>query len=242
MSVRTCGKKTIRGNRRVRGETGNDRPTNRPHDARPFHSGRASGLSDRFHANRHGVGLWLLRLLRPPAHELGLRQPNIRSLRPEHLLCDVQRRAGGRATLPIHGIRRGESEHRQPAVLLLPASSAPPARLHGRGGPGDLRALRDGHRHHRRRGHPDGHARLPRHAGGPLRPEVRLRRDLRGRLPGHPDPAQHHADRLRGHRRDFAAAALRRRALPRHAAGRFLHDLRGDPRDHQPEPGAKAKG
>ena len=46
------------------------------------------------------------------------------------------------------------------------------------------------------------------------------RRDHRGRLPRHPDPAVGAADRLRRHRRRLGRQALRRRVLPRHHAGR----------------------
>ena len=59
------------------------------------------------------------------------------------------------------------------------------------------------------------------------------RRDHRRRLPRHPDPAVGAADRLRRDRGRVGGAALRRRVLPRHHAGRAVRRLRHHPGEAQ---------
>ena len=74
--------------------------------------------------------------------------------------------------------------------LVLHAADRRPAlaRLDGDRRAGDLRAVRHRLGHHRRGGDADGASRLPGHAQGALRHQLFGRRDLRRRLPGHPDP------------------------------------------------------
>jgi hypothetical protein len=55
---------------------------------------------------------------------------------------------------------------------------------------------------------------FPGHAARRLRCAARGRRDLRGRLPRHPDPAEHHADPVRRDGGRVGGAALCRRLLP----------------------------
>ena len=67
-----------------------------------------------------------------------------------------------------------------------------------------------------------------RRCSGRLRREDLRRRDHRGRLPGHPDPAFGDADRLRRHGRRVGGAALCG-ASSRADAGRPVHRLRHHP-------------
>ena len=87
-----------------------------------------------------------------------------------------------------------------------------------------------------------GPARVSRDAQGPLRHQLLRRGDLRGRMPRHPDPPEHHAHRLRRDLERLGGAALRGRDLPRLHAGGALHRLRHRARDAQPEARAQTEG
>ena len=89
----------------------------------------------------------------------------------------------------------------------------------------DLRAVRHRHRHRRRGRDADGAAGLPGDAARGLRREARVRRDLRGRLPRHPDPALDHADPLWRDGGRLGRAALRRGLHPGRHARAALHHL-----------------
>ena len=71
-----------------------------------------------------------------------------------------------------------------------------------------------------------------------IRHQLRLRRDLRRRLPRHSHPAFDHADRLRRHLERLDRQALCRRHDSGLSSGRPLHDLCHRPRLAKPEPGA----
>jgi hypothetical protein len=97
-----------------------------------------------------------------------------------------------------------------------------PGRAGGRHA-GHLRAVRHRHRHRRRGGHADGPAGDAADDEGGLRLAAGRRRDLRRRLPGHPDPAVHHAHRLRRDGRAVGGQALCRGLHPRLLPGRHVH-------------------
>ena len=71
---------------------------------------------------------------------------------------------------------------------------------------------------------------------------LRLRRDLRRRLPRNPHSAVDHADRLCGNIERFDRPALCGRDLPRLPAGRPLHGLCHRPGLAEPQPGAETAG
>ena len=75
---------------------------------------------------------------------------------------------------------------------------------------------------------------------GGLRLAARLRRHLRRRLPGHPDPAVDHADRLRRDGRRIGGQALRGSVRARLLPGRHVHRLRDRAGDHQARARTKA--
>ena len=103
-----------------------------------------------------------------------------------------------------------------------------------------LRHLRHRHRHRRRGRDADGAARVSGDAESRIQHQGRRRRDHRGRLPRHPDPAFGAADRLRRRCGRVRGAALRRRVRPRHHARRAVHRLRHRAREAAAGPDAAA--
>ncbi len=105
--------------------------------------------------------------------------------------------------------------------------------------PRHLRAVRDRHRHRRRGRDPHGPARASRDAQGGLRHEALGGCGGGGRLPGHPHPAQHHADPLWRDGEHLRGAPLRGRLLPGLPARRALHHLRDRALGAQSQPRAE---
>ena len=93
-----------------------------------------------------------------------IQQSNIRLVREPDLHGDVERSSDRRAAVPVHGIHRRARQYRRPPVLHVEHRIEECARLHGGCGPDHLCALRDGHRHRRRRRDADGPAGPARHA------------------------------------------------------------------------------
>ena len=117
----------------------------------------------------------------------------------------------GGAAVPVHGLPGRARQHSRPPVPFAAALDEERARRAGGGDAGHLRDVRDRDRHRRRRGHADGPAGVSGDAARRLRRQAVGRRGLRRRLPRHPDPAEHSADRLCGDRRRLGGQALCRR-------------------------------
>ncbi len=142
--------------------------------------------------------------------------------------------------VPVHGVPRRTSEHsRSPVPFAADLHEERPRRAR-RGDAGHLRHVRDRDRYRRRGRDPDGAARVPGHAASGLRRKALRGRGVRRRLPRHPDPAEHPADRLRGDCRRLGGEALCRGLHPGFLAHPALYRLRDHPGDDQPEARAEA--
>ena len=200
---------------------------------RPAHAGAGggghhAGLPDGVHADGHGHHLRVLRL--PLGRADGGRRP-APDARPDgaaRVLGDEQRRAHLDPAVRLHGLPGRARQPDREAVQEPPPVAVARAGFAGGGHAVHLRHLRHRHRHRRRGGHADGAAGVSADAARGLR-RAGLGRRHHGRgLPGHPDPAVGHVDRLWRHGRRLGGAALRRRLLPGADAGRAVRDLRGD--------------
>ena len=171
-----------------------------------------------------GVGFGYYAYYTPgPGH---LREPHLHAAGAEDLRGHVERRADRGAAVPVHGLPGRARQHPRPAVPLAADLDEERSRRARRRDAGHLRDVRDRDRHRRRGRDADGAAGVPGHAARRLRREALGRRGLRRRLPRHPDPAEHPADRLCRDGRRLGGQALCGRVPAGLPAHRPLHGLR----------------
>ena len=160
--------------------------------------------------------------------------------RPARVRRDVERRADRGAAVPVHGLHGRAIEYPRSTVPQPAGVGEAHSRVARRRDARHLRAVRHRDRDRRCRRHADGPARISGDAQGGLRHQAFRGRRRRGRLPGHPDSAEHHAHPVRRDGERVGGAALRRRVPARLPAREPVHALRHRPVDAQPEARAQA--
>ncbi|CFE03730.1 Uncharacterised protein [Bordetella pertussis] len=209
-------------------------------DAGPDRRRHHAGLSDRLHAHGHGRAVHLPGLFHAARGRRARGPPDAGPDGAAHVRHHDQRLADLGAAVRVHGLSGGASQPDRTAVPLHASGAGAPARRAGRGHPDHLRHLRHRHRHRRRGGHADGPAGHAGHAQGRLQRAPDRGLDHGRRLPGHPDPAFGHADRLRRDHRRVGGATVRRRVLSGHHAGGPVRAVRHGRGQAAPGHGAAA--
>ena len=158
------------------------------------------------------------------------------------LFGHVQRCADFDSPVRLHGLSGGAGQPDRETVQEPAPGHRPHSGFAGSGHHRHLCCLCDGHRHCGCGGDADGLAGLSGHAQGRLRHQAVGRCHHRRRLSGHPDSALGAADCLWRYGWRVGSAALCRRLLPRHHAGRAVCGLRDCGGQAQAKPGATAVG